>query len=83
MRIEKHILHRDVERGGDAKGEIERGIVPFGLQRHDGVARNAHAGAKLLLRPAAFGAKRLEAAFQGFDPLITGVTSPNRPQTSG
>ena len=83
MRVDEYIIHREAKGDGDTEGEIERRIVPLGLQRVDGVARDAHASAQLLLRPASLGAKRLEAALQGFDPLIRGVTNPKSPHTNG
>jgi hypothetical protein len=48
----EHVLHRLVEQGGDAEGEIEGGVVLTALQGVDRLARDPEPLAKLSLRPA-------------------------------
>ena len=83
MRIWKNLLDRQLENGSDPIGKIEGRVVPLGLERVDRLARDADQAAQLLLAPAALGAKHPEAALQGRELWINGVTIPSAPQKKG
>lgn len=51
MRICKNSLHGQCELGGDAVGQIERGIMFSAFQRNDGLAGNTHAVSEFFLCP--------------------------------
>ena len=83
MGVHEHVLDCEIERRGDAEGEVKAGVVALGLQGVDREAGHADAGAELLLGPAPIRPQDLETALQ--DPVreISGVTTPNSAQTSG
>lgn len=83
MRIGKNLLDRQFENGRNSVSEVEGRVVPLGFERVDRLARHADQTAQLLLAPAALGAQHPEAALQGRELLINGVTTPNAPQNRG
>jgi hypothetical protein len=83
MRIGKYVFDGNREGAGDSIGEVERRVVPLGFESVDRLSRHAGRGGKLLLSPAALGAKHAHAALHGREERTKGVTIPKAPQKKG
>lgn len=65
MWVFKYLIHRNMEGLGDAKGQIQRGIVLSGFQGIDRLSRNPDLFAQFILRPVLLGPEHFEFILHG------------------